>query len=47
MTSRSSFDDTARYWAETYAGAPSKGSKAGKPIQGSKGSKEVRTFVPL
>ena len=25
MTSRSSFEATARYWAQTYAGAPSKG----------------------
>ena len=24
MTSRSSFDETARYWAQTYAGAPAK-----------------------
>lgn len=24
MTSRSSFDETARYWAQTYAGAPKK-----------------------
>jgi len=28
MTSRASFDDTARYWAETYAGAPPRGQKS-------------------
>ena len=25
MTSRASFEETARYWAQTYAGAPKKG----------------------
>ena len=34
MTSRSSFEETARYWAQTYAGAPSKG-EARKPGAGS------------
>lgn len=32
MTSRASFDETARYWAQTYAGAPVKpGAKAAEP----------------
>ncbi|KAG8702260.1 hypothetical protein FRC09_004842 [Ceratobasidium sp. 395] len=33
LTSRSSFNDTARYWAEIYAGAPSSGNRADKPAQ--------------
>ena len=32
MTSRASFDETARYWAVTYAGAPRK--NAGKDVDG-------------
>jgi len=41
-TSRSSFEDTARYWAEIYAGAsPRAGAKPGqKPAAISKGGKE-------
>ncbi|KAF8516440.1 ubiquitin-conjugating enzyme/RWD-like protein [Hysterangium stoloniferum] len=41
-TSRASFEDTARYWAEIYAGAPPRaGSKPGqKPASSSKGTKE-------
>ncbi|KAG8701309.1 hypothetical protein FRC09_005444 [Ceratobasidium sp. 395] len=33
LTSRSSFNDTARYWAEIYAGAPSSGNRADKSAQ--------------
>ena len=33
MTSRSSFNETARYWAQAYAGAPG-GAKAGKGTTG-------------
>ncbi|KAF8519708.1 ubiquitin-conjugating enzyme/RWD-like protein [Gautieria morchelliformis] len=41
-TSRTSFDDTARYWAEIYAGAPPRpGAKpAQKPNAGGKGGKQ-------
>jgi ubiquitin-conjugating enzyme (huntingtin interacting protein 2) len=36
MSSRSSFDETARYWAEIYAGAPKKdsGSSTAEPESG-------------
>jgi ubiquitin-conjugating enzyme (huntingtin interacting protein 2) len=48
-TSRASFDDTARYWAEIYAGAPPRpGAKpAQKPSAGGKGGKQqVRRTDP-
>ena len=33
MTSRASFEETARYWAQIYAGAPAKpGTRAGKEV---------------
>ncbi|GJJ15357.1 hypothetical protein Clacol_009633 [Clathrus columnatus] len=38
-TSRSSFEETARYWAEIYAGAPPRG-KGTKPPSVGKGTKE-------
>ena len=35
MTSRSSFEETARYWAEIYAGAPPKGNKPSQEVKAS------------
>lgn len=46
MTSRTSFDETARYWAHIYAGAPSKeDSGAGAGAQGST-TPATRTGTP-
>ena len=41
MTSRSSFEETARYWAQTYAGAPAK-----EHVGGMVGKADVRAGTP-
>ena len=42
MTSRASFDETARYWAQIYAGAPGKGNNGKAP----EGVAAVRAETP-
>ncbi|KIJ45921.1 hypothetical protein M422DRAFT_29567, partial [Sphaerobolus stellatus SS14] len=41
MTSRTSFEDTARYWAEIYAGAPPKGNKPAQEVKAAKDRDEI------
>ncbi|QRV77256.1 ubiquitin-conjugating enzyme [Ceratobasidium sp. AG-Ba] len=48
LTSRSSFNETAKYWAETYAGAPSSGNNPGnKPAQAGSAARDEIAIAGL
>ena len=46
MTSRASFDETARYWAQIYAGAPVKDGAGADGATGGGGKAPSRTGTP-